>query len=77
MHNELPGQGEFSELMADHIFHHKNWYVHFAIVNTEREPYHLGHDRAITRPGLDDGLTVRLSVGQFPDKPVVYVWSLF
>ena len=75
MHNELPGQGEFSQLMADHIFYHEDRQMHLAIVNAEREPYHLGHDRAITRPGLDNSLAIRLYVGQFINKPMVYVWS--
>ena len=44
---------KFSQLVAHHVFRHKDGVKNLAVVNEERVPHELRRNGRTTRPGLD------------------------
>ncbi|MPM63254.1 hypothetical protein SDC9_110134 [bioreactor metagenome] len=55
---ERTGQGEFPELVTDHILGDEHRNMLLAIVDRDRQADELGEDRRTTRPGLDRALVI-------------------
>ena len=50
---ERAGQGEFAELVADHLVGDVDRHVLLAVVHRDRQADEIGQDRRAARPGLD------------------------
>lgn len=57
---ELGSEGEFSELVTDHLFCHVDWWELFSVVDSECESNELWRDVAVASPSLHDLLLLLL-----------------
>lgn len=53
---ELAREGEFPELVADHVFSNEDRKVRLSVVYAEGVSDELRNDGTVAGPGLDDGL---------------------
>src|SRR5690554_2968848 len=72
---EGPGQGELTELVADHVLVDQHRDVVAAVVHGNRVTHHLGQDHRTARPGLDRALAGARGL-HLPDQVVVHEGTL-
>jgi hypothetical protein len=74
---ELAREGEFPELVSDHVFGDEDRKVRLSIVYAEGVSDELRNDGAVAGPSLDDGLLAgSVELFDFGEEAIVDVGSL-
>ncbi len=74
---ELPGRGELTKLVANHVFGNEYRYMDFAVMDGNSAADEFWGDRAGTGPGLHDGAIVCAKRSDLLRQLEVDVWSFF